>query len=89
MNDQIQDLDMDRFPDQIMHVLAGGAVTVRLGQTETSVVLDVTDTGLGIPHDKLERIFDRFYQFAPPVGQNAACFFANTLVMWFSTSSSR
>ena len=41
---------------------AGGSVTVRLWRNGTNVVLEVTDTGIGIPHDQLERIFERFYQ---------------------------
>jgi PAS domain S-box-containing protein len=41
---------------------AGGSVTVRLWGNGMNVVLEVTDTGIGIPHDQLERIFERFYQ---------------------------
>jgi len=40
----------------------GGSVTVRLWQDGMNVVLEVTDTGIGIPHDQLGRIFERFYQ---------------------------
>jgi signal transduction histidine kinase len=41
---------------------AGGSVTVHLGAADDHVVLQVTDTGIGIPADHLERVFDRFYQ---------------------------
>jgi signal transduction histidine kinase len=41
---------------------AGGAITVRVYQEDEWIVLQVTDTGIGIPPDEQERIFDRFYQ---------------------------
>ncbi len=41
---------------------AGGRVTLRLRLESGTVVLEVADTGIGIPSDKLERVFDRFYQ---------------------------
>lgn len=40
----------------------GGHVTIRAhGETEL-VQIDLTDNGIGIPQDKLSRVFDRFYQ---------------------------
>jgi signal transduction histidine kinase len=46
---------------------AGGTVTISTRQDGDSAVLDVTDTGIGIPADELPRIFDRFWR-----GQAAA-----------------
>jgi adenylate cyclase len=41
---------------------AGGRIVVHLRYERTEAVLRVTDTGIGIPADQLERVFERFYQ---------------------------
>jgi PAS domain S-box-containing protein len=40
----------------------GGQIRVRLDQRQHSAVLEVSDTGIGIPQDQLDHIFERFYQ---------------------------
>jgi len=40
----------------------GGEVRVMLEETEDAILVQVSDQGIGIPADKLDRIFDRFYQ---------------------------
>jgi two-component system sensor histidine kinase BaeS len=46
---------------------AGGTVTIRTRLEGANAVLEVADTGVGIPADELPRIFDRFWR-----GQAAA-----------------
>jgi signal transduction histidine kinase len=41
---------------------AGGSIAVCLHSEGQDVLLEVADTGIGIPADLLDRIFDRFYQ---------------------------
>lgn len=40
----------------------GGVITVQVRQEGERIVLEVSDTGIGIPADQLDRIFERFYQ---------------------------
>ena len=40
----------------------GGQVSIAAGPEDQSILLKIRDTGIGIPEDKLQLIFDEFYQ---------------------------
>jgi signal transduction histidine kinase len=41
---------------------SGGQVLISASQKDQSILLKISDTGMGIPLDKLQMIFDEFYQ---------------------------
>lgn len=49
----------------VRYTPAGGQVDVQLHRPDRTVVIDVRDTGSGIPAGSEARIFDRFYRAAP------------------------
>jgi putative nucleotidyltransferase with HDIG domain len=63
-------LDADQFEKVVLNLLSNalkftpekGRITVYLEERETVVVFTVEDTGVGIPPDMLEAVFDRFRQ---------------------------
>jgi response regulator RpfG family c-di-GMP phosphodiesterase/signal transduction histidine kinase len=62
-------LDIDKLERILMNLLRNaikftesGSITVRSGKKQGFIVLEVEDTGIGIPHDHLPHIFKRFQQ---------------------------
>lgn len=64
------EIDQDKITQVIDNIMNnaikyspdGGSVTCRLMETHNSVVLSVTDEGMGIPPKDLSHIFERFYR---------------------------
>lgn len=60
--DKIERIILNLLSNAIKHTLEGGYITVEVGRKGESIFISVTDTGEGIPQDKLEVIFDRYAQ---------------------------
>ncbi len=46
----------------VKYTLQKGSIKVKLKKEKRSAFVSITDTGIGIPEDQLEKIFDRFYR---------------------------
>ncbi len=65
--------DVDRIAQIVTNLIgnairatpAGGTITVRCGVHDKVATLSVSDTGIGLEPEQLERVFERFYRAAP------------------------
>ena len=60
--DDIYQVAFNLMENAVKYNLPGGQVMVRLEGSGGRVILRVEDTGVGIPEDDMDKIFDRFYR---------------------------
>lgn len=65
--DKLNEVISNLIENAIKYNRPKGKVGISLEEGEKSVTISVTDTGMGIPKDELDKIFDRFYR----VGRNS------------------
>ncbi|MFA9413850.1 MULTISPECIES: two-component system histidine kinase PnpS [unclassified Streptococcus] len=53
---------LNLLTNAIRYTDRGGQIRVILSQEKTDVKIEVADTGIGIPEEELDRIFERFYR---------------------------
>jgi two-component system sensor histidine kinase ResE len=64
----------------IHHMPSGGTLTLRAYREEQRVVIEVSDTGPGIPEERLEHIFERFVKAGDSAGTGLGLSIARDLV---------
>ena len=68
------DVDKDKLAATLINLLGnatkytseGGRVTLRVGQTDNEIIIDVIDEGFGIADQELPKVFDKFFRSEDP-----------------------
>ncbi len=60
--DRLKQLLLNLITNAIKYTPAGGSVSLSLSHTDDWAVVEVADTGIGIPPEDIPFIFDRFYR---------------------------
>lgn len=70
-------VDLDMWEKIVLNLLSNafkytlqGKISVSIGQENDHIRLDVADTGMGIPEDQLEKIFERFHRVENTQGRS-------------------
>jgi signal transduction histidine kinase len=90
VKESLPEIDVDRLrigevlgnllSNALRHTVAGGSVTLEAFAAGEGVGLSVTDTGTGIPPERLPHVFDRFSRAADSPGTGLGLAIAKSLV---------
>ena len=62
LEDDLHQIVFNLMENGIKYNTPGGKLTVRLSRQEDNALLQVSDTGVGIPEDAIGHVFERFYR---------------------------
>jgi heavy metal sensor kinase len=75
---------LNLLDNAIKHTPPGGSITVRAARRDEVYVLEVTDTGSGIPPEAHARIFDRFFRLDRAAGAGAGAGLGLAIGRWIA-----
>ncbi len=61
-DDRAKQILLNLFANALKFTAPGGTVTVHVSETDVQVLIDVSDTGIGIDNEQIGRIFEPFVQ---------------------------
>ncbi len=62
LEDDLYQIVFNLIENGIKYNVPGGTLTVRLSRNEDNALLEVSDTGMGIPEDAIPHLFERFFR---------------------------
>ena len=62
LEDDLYQIVFNLMENGIKYNHSGGKLIVRLGRDEDNAILEVSDTGMGIPEEAIDHVFERFYR---------------------------
>jgi signal transduction histidine kinase len=62
LEDDLYQIVFNLIENGIKYNLPGGTLTVHLRREEDNAILEVSDSGMGIPEDAINHVFERFYR---------------------------
>lgn len=68
--DQLRQLLVILLDNAVKYTPPGGRIAIRLAQDDSTAILTIRDSGVGIAPEHLEHVFDRFYRADPGRGRD-------------------
>ena len=62
LEDDLYQIAFNLAENGIKYNIPGGKLTITVRREEDNAILEVRDTGVGIPEDSIEHVFERFYR---------------------------
>jgi two-component system phosphate regulon sensor histidine kinase PhoR len=59
---RLKQVTVNLLDNAIKYTTAGGRIDIRVARRGEKAILEINDTGIGIPGDALPRVFERFFR---------------------------